>query len=134
MGVERPFELHLGGVTVIGRADVIIDESNGEERLSIVDYKTAAAEGEQHGFQLQVYTDAGRREGLTVERAFVHDLRNASRLEVDVQESTIDEAEDIVFDLTGKLRARTFEPNPGIERCARCDVKRLCRARMDGRP
>lgn len=70
--VERPFELHLGAVTVIGRADVIIDHSDGEERLSIVDYKTATGDGEQHGFQLQVYSDAGRREGLTVERAFVH--------------------------------------------------------------
>jgi DNA helicase-2/ATP-dependent DNA helicase PcrA len=131
--VERPFELHLGGVTVVGRADVIVDHSNGEERLSIVDYKTAAAEGEQHGFQLQVYTDAGRREGLTVERAFVHDLRNASRLEVDVAEPAVVEAEDLVVELTDRLRARFFEPEPDADRCSRCDVKLLCKAR-DGTP
>ncbi len=131
--VERPFELHLGGVTVIGRADVIVDHSDdGTERLSIVDYKTAAAEGDQHGFQLQVYTDAGRREGLTVARAFVHDLRNAARLEVDVDDPAIADAEDVVVDLTTKLRARTFDPNPGAERCSRCDVRLLCRARVNG--
>jgi DNA helicase-2/ATP-dependent DNA helicase PcrA len=130
--VERPFELHLGGVTVIGRADVIVDHSDGEERLSIVDYKTAAAEGEQHGFQLQVYTDAGRREGLTVERAFVHDLRNASRIEVDVQNAAIEQTEDLVIDLTTNLRARTFDPNPGADRCKRCDVRALCQARDGG--
>ena len=36
--VERPFELHLGdAVEWLGRADVIIDESVGEERLTIVE-------------------------------------------------------------------------------------------------
>ena len=39
---ERPFELHLDGVTVTGRADVILDEEGGvPTALAIVDYKTA---------------------------------------------------------------------------------------------
>jgi DNA helicase-2/ATP-dependent DNA helicase PcrA len=125
--VERPFELHLDGVTVIGRADVIIDESGGEERLTIVDYKTAAGEGEQHGFQLQVYTDAGRREGLTVDRAFVHDLRNAQRIPVPVDEGDVEAAEDLVVDLVGRLRRREFEPLPERERCGLCDVRPMCK-------
>jgi len=125
--VERPFELHLDGVTVIGRADVIIDESDGEERLTIVDYKTAASEGEQHGFQLQVYTDAGRREGLTVDRAFVHDLRNAERIPVPVDEADVEGAESLVVDLVGRLRRRTFDPLPERELCGLCDVRPICK-------
>src|SRR5205823_3550424 len=67
--VERPFSLHFGDATIDGRADVILDESGIEEWLSIVDYKTAADAHERHEFQLRVYTEAGRREGLAVERA-----------------------------------------------------------------
>lgn len=127
--VERPFELHLGGATVIGRADVIIDEANGKERLALVDYKTAADAHEQHGFQLQVYTDAGRREGLIVDRAFVHDLRAAERHGVPVGDGEIDDAEALVQDLVGSLRARQFVPKPSKERCGRCDVRAMCKSR-----
>lgn len=37
---ERPFELHLDGVTVSGRADVILDHEGGvPTALAIVDYR-----------------------------------------------------------------------------------------------
>ena len=89
-------------------------------------------EGEQHEFQLQVYTDAGRREGLTVERAFVHDLRNAKRIAVAVDETEVEEAEGLVLDLVGRLKARSFEPRPEVERCGRCDVRAMCKERARG--
>lgn len=127
---ERPFELHLGDAVVIGRADVIIDESNGQERLTIVDYKTAEAEGEQHDFQLKVYTDAGRREGLVVDRAFVHDLRSAKRIPVAVGDREIEEAEELVTALVGDLRARLYEAKPHADRCGHCDVSAMCRSRL----
>jgi DNA helicase-2/ATP-dependent DNA helicase PcrA len=130
--VERPFELHLGEATIVGRADVIVDRTNGEERLAIVDYKTAAGEGEQHGFQLQVYTDAGRREGLTVERAYVHDLRAAERHEVPVEPDDVETVENLVLELVRGLRARIFDAKPDPERCSRCDVGRMC-AEQTGR-
>ena len=39
---ERPFELHLDGVTITGRADVILDKEGGvPTALAIVDYKTS---------------------------------------------------------------------------------------------
>jgi DNA helicase-2/ATP-dependent DNA helicase PcrA len=126
--VERPFELHLGGATVVGRADVIIDESNGQERLTIVDYKTAADAHEQHEFQLQVYTDAGRREGLTVDRALVHDLRSAQRFEVPVNDRNVNEAEELVHELVRQIRAREFVAIPEKDKCGRCDVHSMCRA------
>ena len=60
---ERPFELYLDGVVVSGRADVIYDEHDGvPENLAIVDYKTSTG-GAIEPLQLQVYADAGRREG-----------------------------------------------------------------------
>jgi DNA helicase-2/ATP-dependent DNA helicase PcrA len=128
--VERPFELHLGEATILGRADVIIDRSNGgTERLKIVDYKTAAQEDGAFDFQLQVYTDAGRREGLAVDGAYVHEMKSGERKPVDIEPGVIAAAEERVRSLVGNLRVREFDPNPG-PRCGRCDVRPLCRHRM----
>ena len=127
--VERPFELHLGDAVVVGRADVILDDSDGKERLTIVDYKTADGEGEHHQFQLQVYTDAGRREGLTVDRAFVHDLRSketSNRIPVPVDGEDVQRAEDLVRELIGVDCATVFEAKPERERCSHCDVRAMC--------
>src|SRR5262249_17809717 len=95
---ERPFELHLYGVTVSGRADVILDQEGGvPTALAIVDYKTAThTEIGDHALQLQVYTAAGRREGLDVRAAYVHDLKAASRAPIPVEPAVIDGAEAVV--------------------------------------
>jgi DNA helicase-2/ATP-dependent DNA helicase PcrA len=124
--VERPFELHLPDAIVTGRADVIIDQSNGHERLAIVDYKTRDTEGED-GFQLQVYTDAGRREGLTVDRAFIHDLKKGDRDAVAVGEGDVEAARVLAGDLIDQLRNRKFVANPNAGRCGHCDVRPICK-------
>ncbi|HUY45583.1 MAG TPA: PD-(D/E)XK nuclease family protein [Streptosporangiaceae bacterium] len=73
--VERPFELHLPTAIISGRADVILDMEGGEvQSLAIVDYKTSTDAEDDHGLQFAIYTDAGRREGLDVRAAYVHDL------------------------------------------------------------
>jgi len=127
--VERPFELHLGNATVSGRADVILDEADGgPPRLTIVDYKTAADTHESHDFQLQVYTDAGRREGLDVDRAFVHDLREGKRFAVPVDAPHVHTAEDLVREVVNGMRHRSYVAKPG-KVCSRCDVKAICKHR-----
>jgi DNA helicase-2/ATP-dependent DNA helicase PcrA len=123
---ERPFELHLDGITVSGRADVILDHEGGVPTgLAILDYKTSTAAGEDHGLQLQVYTDAGRREGLDVRGAYVHDLKAASRTDVDVTASAVGAAEVTILSAAERLRARDYSPSPGA-RCRRCEVRTVC--------
>jgi DNA helicase-2/ATP-dependent DNA helicase PcrA len=124
---ERPFELHLDGVTVTGRADVILDQEGGvPTALAIVDYKTAThGEIQDHALQLQVYTDAGRREGLDVRGAYVHDLKAASREPIPVEPAAIDRAETVVSEASARIRARDYRPNPGL-RCRRCEVRTIC--------
>lgn len=126
---ERPFELHLDGVTIAGRADVILDHEGGAPNgLAIVDYKTSTARDvHDHALQLQIYTDAGRREGLDVRGAYVHDLKAASRDPVPVDPVTIANAEDKIAEVVSKLRARDYQPNPGL-RCRRCEVRTICSA------
>lgn len=125
---ERPFELHLDGVIVVGRADVILDEEGGvPSTLAIVDYKTSThGDTEDHDLQLQVYADAGRREGLDVRGAYVHDLKAARRDPVAVDAAAVAMAEQTVTAAATRIRARVYEPNPGAG-CRRCEVRTICR-------
>ncbi len=126
---ERPFELHLPTAIITGRADVILDtEDGGAESLAIVDYKTSTdpAARDDYALQLAVYTDAGRREGLDVRAAYIHDLKAADRDRVDVSPEAIRASEQAVEETARDLRDRVFRARPGRP-CKRCDVRRLCR-------
>ena len=126
---ERPFELHLDGITVSGRADVILDKEGGTPTgLAIVDYKTSTdADTAPYELQLQVYADAGRREGLDVRAAYVHDL-GGTRVSVAVDSGSLASAEQTVQDAAGRIRSREFEPSPGT-RCRQCEVRTICSSR-----
>lgn len=125
---ERPFELYLDGVVVSGRADVIYDEHDGViDTLAIVDYKTATS-GEIHPLQLQVYADAGRREGLTVGAAFIHDMSTMTRHSVDISDDSVKAAERQVVAAAELLKKRDFTPHPEKSKCLSCDVRTVCGA------
>lgn len=124
---ERPFELHLDGVIVSGRADVILDREGGiPTSLAIVDYKTSVSgTALDHALQLQVYADAGRREGLDVQGAYVHDLKSARREPIDVSDAQVAAAERTVDAAASQIRAREYQPRPGAT-CRRCEVRTIC--------
>ncbi len=127
--VERPFELHLPNAVISGRADVILDKEDGRiNSLAIVDYKTATDDDRQYDLQLQVYTDAGRREGLDVRAAYVHDLTDAKRTPVDVTPTSVSQAESRVVQLVDRLKGKDFTAQPAQKKCAACDVRLMCRS------
>ena len=128
--VERPFELHVDGASVSGRADVILDrEGDGSQALALVDYKTSLSGVDDHNLQLQIYASAGRREGLDVRGAYVHDLDAGDRVPVDVGDSAIERAETRVVDAVQRYRRAEFTPTPSQLACKACDVGALCRYR-----
>lgn len=123
---ERPFELHLDGITVIGRADVILDKEGGvPTALAIVDYKTSTKADGDYDLQIQVYSDAGRREGLDMRGAYVHDLKAGKRESVDISPAAIAQAEQVVLGAAAKIRAREYTPTPGTQ-CRTCEVRSVC--------
>ncbi len=125
---ERPVELYLDGVVVRGRADVIYDGDGSKPgNLVLVGYKTSTGGGVEP-LQLQVYADAGRREGLTVQAAYVHDMATAQRHAVAVDDGSVRAAEAIVQDAASRLREQDFAPRPDATKCSRCDVRRICAA------
>lgn len=123
---EHPFELYLPGVVISGRADVIYDQHEGRpDHLAIVDYKTSTG-GSIEPLQLQVYVQAGRREGLTVDAAYVHDMGTATRHDVPVSDADITSAESQVIATAESLKARDFTPAPEVSKCRACDVRKVC--------
>lgn len=123
---ERPFELRLDGVTINGRADVILDQEGGVPTgLAIIDYKTSTRGEGDHDLQLQIYSNAGRREGLDIRGAYVHDLKNIKRTDVAVDLPALGEAEQVVIDAAGRLKARDFTATP-TKKCRSCEVRTVC--------
>jgi DNA helicase-2/ATP-dependent DNA helicase PcrA len=125
---ERPFELAVDGALISGRADVILDKHEGKaDSLAIVDYKTDA-EGQEFSLQLQIYAEAGAREGLDIRGAYVHDLGSKERQEVDTSVEARQAAINTVTIAVESIKKREFEAKPETSKCGRCDVRAICRA------
>lgn len=127
--VERPFALHFDEGIVSGRADVILDEHDGQiGRLAIVDYKTSHDEDrdERYHLQLQIYAAAGRGEGLVVDGAFLHELREGERVPVDIDVSTVAAATVRARALLKRAQAGDYAPKPEAARCRTCGFCRIC--------
>jgi len=125
---EYPFELYLDGVVVRGRADVIYDEATdvSPPRLTLVDYKTATGIGTP--LQLQVYAEAGLREGLAVDNAFIEDMSAGQRHFVAVDAPALADAQSAVLRSAVALRAGDFTARPEKTKCTFCDVQLICSA------
>jgi len=131
---ERPFELFFEGGSLAGRADVILDREDGVcGSLAIVDYKsgTAGMNDENLKFQLRVYATAARAEGLEVRAAYIHDLSasQASRIPVDISETSCSETAAKIETLTRSLGEARFDASPSAEKCRRCEYIRVCSKR-----
>ena len=125
--IERPFELHLTNATVVGRADVILDREDGRPgAMAIVDYKTAVHDDDRiHRLQLQIYTSAGRKEGIDVSAAYLMDLHEAQPRDVEVAQTDIGAAEEWATGAVAAMLDGRFPANPGAA-CDHCDVNRIC--------
>jgi DNA helicase-2/ATP-dependent DNA helicase PcrA len=125
---ERPFELELDGALIIGRADVIIDQHDGVvDNLAIVDYKTSIGD-QNFDLQLQIYAEAGTREGLQVQAAYLHDLREGNRKQVSVDVTSRINAVGVAQEAVKGIKTRIFEAKPEASKCGRCDVRAICKA------
>ena len=128
--VERPFALHSDDGVITGRADVILDrEGEREGSLAIVDYKVAhdPMRDERYRLQLAVYAAAGRGEGLTVDAAYLHELRDGSRVPVDVGPAASGLAATRVAVLLHRARVGDLPPRPELTRCSSCGFRRVCK-------
>jgi DNA helicase-2/ATP-dependent DNA helicase PcrA len=127
---ERAFELHLKDGIVNGRADVILDREGGViGNLAIVDYKTAndPKADDVFAFQLAIYASAGRGEGLNVEAAYLHQLKDSERKAVLIDNPTIKAARERANTAIQGVVDGEFPPKPDSAKCKTCDVRAICK-------
>jgi DNA helicase-2/ATP-dependent DNA helicase PcrA len=136
--VERPFELHLEKVIVIGRADVILNRMPGDvPKLTIVDYKSyrlpehgRATEARQIDQttrdQLRTYVAAARAEGLLVEDALLHDLQSSTRHKVSVAPEEVRRTTEKALEWAVHIQKGEFPAKPERNKCRACNYKRIC--------
>lgn len=127
---ERAFELHLQSGIVNGRADVILDREGGIiDQLAIVDYKTAndPKADDVFAFQLAIYASAGRGEGLQVEAAYLHQLKEGERRALPIDEATVLAARNRADGLIQGIVAGDFPARPDSTKCRMCDVRAICK-------
>lgn len=129
---ERPFEIRFPKGTIAGRADVILDQEGGlTGALAIVDYKvnTDPNRDARYARQLQVYAEAARAEGLSVDGLYLHSIRGDKREAVphlpEITRDSLRWAEASA----DRIANGSFEPNPDPVKCADCDFVRVCHSR-----
>lgn len=133
---ERAFELHLEDGIVNGRADVILDREAGVVgNLAIVDYKTAndPKADDVFAFQLAIYACAGRGEGLNVEAAYLHQLKESERKGIPIDDPTITAARGRANTLIRGIVAGDFPARPESTKCRACDVRAICKQAKCGK-
>jgi DNA helicase-2/ATP-dependent DNA helicase PcrA len=133
---ERPFSLHLENGIVNGRADVILDYEDGiASNLALVDYKTGTDKeaDDVFAFQLAIYAAAGRGEGLNVQAAYLHDLREGDRAAVSVIDRVTKSATQRANGLIGSLVDAQFPAKPDKKKCTGCDVRAICQHALCGK-
>src|SRR5262249_15115570 len=132
----RAFELHLEDGIVNGRADVILDREAGViGNLAIVDYKTAndPKADDVFAFQLAIYASAGRGEGLNVDAAYLHQLKESERNAIPIDSATVRTARKRANKLILGIVAGDFPALPDKDKCKTCDVRAICKHAMCGK-
>jgi DNA helicase-2/ATP-dependent DNA helicase PcrA len=133
---ERSFELHLDAGVVHGRADVILDREGGKvEHLALVDYKTSndPRADELFAFQLAIYVAAGRGQGLTVDAAYLHLLKEGDRRPVPVDGRAIKVARQRGSLLIEGIAEGDFPARPEEKKCKGCDMRAICKHAICGK-
>jgi ATP-dependent DNA helicase UvrD/PcrA len=127
---EKAFELPMANnVVITGRIDQV--NALGRNDVEIVDYKTGKPKKDfevRKNLQLSIYAIAAREIfGWNPARLVFHYLQNNSVQVMTRDSKQLDEAQRIVQEVAGDLRAREFPPKPGYV-CRGCAYKTICPA------
>ena len=96
--------------------------------MAIIDYKVSEDKerDDRYRLQLTVYAAAGKGEGLDVEAAYLHELKEGTRGIVDITDDSRCAAIGKVSGLLKGIRNGQFLPTQNTVKCQGCDFKKLC--------
>ena len=109
---------------------MILDREGGKiGHLAIVDYKTAndPKTDDMFAFQLAIYAAAGRGEGLIVDAAYLHALKEGERRGVPVDNVAVKVARKRAEVLIEGIVAGEFPARPEASKCRKCDMRAICK-------
>jgi CRISPR/Cas system-associated exonuclease Cas4 (RecB family) len=105
--------------------------SASRHKLTIVDYKTYDAKkvDQPAEDQLRTYTAAARAEEFEVSGAILHNLKNAARHEIAVDNSSIKETLARASAWATGITTGDYPAKPEKKKCLGCDYRRVCQHR-----
>lgn len=134
---EARFELLVEDALITGSIDLLLKEDEGKaiQSAEVIDFKSMeiAEDVEQQDWremsiQVQLYSKAAREViGQNVETGFVHILKNNERVEVPVDDNSVESAiKSIKWAVKGILQ-EDFPMRACKTNCSRCDYKAMCK-------
>jgi DNA helicase-2/ATP-dependent DNA helicase PcrA len=78
-------------------------------------------------FQLAIYAAAGRGEGLKVDAAYLHALKEGERRGVPVDSVAVRVAKKRADVLIEGIVGGEFPERPEVSKCRGCDVRAICK-------
>ena len=127
--MEEKFSLELGDLRLEGRIDQI--DALGDHRVELIDYKTGRLRSQRdadESLQLSIYALAAREQlQLKPDRLTFYNLANNQRVSTVRTEGNFSETVEVVREVAGQIRSRSFAPKPGFV-CKRCDFVSICPA------
>jgi putative RecB family exonuclease len=125
LGVEIPFQIELGGITVKGAVDQGREEESG---VSVIDLKTGNRES--RAFQLGIYKVAMEKIfGWNISSAGFYYAKDSKLVLLDktqLARYTEPYVTDLITALDRGIENKVFIPNPGPQ-CMMCSHKKFCR-------
>jgi DNA helicase-2/ATP-dependent DNA helicase PcrA len=125
---EEPFEVKIGGATVVGRIDRVDRLGDG---VVITDYKTGKPQSQEdadESLQLSIYALAAREKwGYHADHLAFYNLEENTSVITQRDHLQLDEARRKVEDVAQNIAAGNFDPKPGFY-CSFCPYRNLCPA------
>jgi len=122
--LELPFNLKIGGNTIIGKIDRIDDLGSGQ--VQIIDYKTGTSKDKPEKEQLLIYQMAASEVlGLKPKLLSYYYLEDGKVVSFLGSENDIANQKAKILEEIEKIKNSEFEPTPGWQ-CQYCDFKDIC--------
>lgn len=131
---EKPFEFAIDEILISGKIDLIKRADEDEpDTIEVIDFKNEKQKvrGEvpfDTKMQLTLYAIASKESlGYNPKKAFVHNLDDNTRSEVELNDAVMSESKDRVRQIVGDIRNKNFPMAPDIGRkCKDCDWESIC--------
>lgn len=139
--VEQRFEIPANHTVISGAIDLLVHENEQGEinDVTVIDFKSMNAPDEEDrldwtelSLQVQLYAKASNVVlGQNARSGSVHLLRDNVRIEIPIDNNSIDSAVQNIEWAVDRIIEEDFPMRPSQEKCEACDFSKLCAKRYE---